>query len=93
MWLTKLNSSSLGDVEEQDEVKPTEELVVVEANIPVSSTPFGEVQLELPVKQEDLPPAKENREVSDKELPETKPPFGEVKVHIFLGLRTEHGYF
>ena len=74
-------------------MKPTEELVVVEANIPVSSTPFGEVQLELPVKQEDLPPAKENREVSDKELPETKPPFGEVKVHIFLGLRTEHGYF
>lgn len=89
MWLTRFNSFSLGeDEEEQDEVKPTEGPVMVEASIPVSSTPFGEVQLELPVKEEDLPPSKEKREVSDKELPEKKPPFGEVQVHIFLDLCT-----
>lgn len=88
-WLTRFTFFSLGeDDEEQDEVKPTEGPVVVEASIPVSLTPFGEVQLELPVKEEDLPPSEEKREVSDKELPEKKPPFGEVQVHIFLGLGT-----
>ena len=72
--------SRLGD-KDQDGVKPAEGPVVVEATIPVSSTPFGEVQLELPVKEDVLPSSKEKREVSDKELPETKPSFGEVQVH------------
>ena len=76
------------DDDEQDELKPTEELVVVEASIPVSSTPFGEVQLKLPVKEEELPPSKETRQVSSKELPGGKQPFGEVQVQIFLRCRT-----
>lgn len=72
------------DNEEQDEEKPTEGPVVVEASIPVSSTPFGEVQLKLPVKEEELPPSKETRQMSSKELPGSKQLFGEVQVQIFL---------
>ena len=72
------------DDEEEDEEKPTEGPVVVETNIPVSSTPFGEVQLRLPVKYKELPPSKETRQMSSKELPRSKPPFGEVQVQIFL---------
>ena len=39
---------------EETETKPTEELVVVLTNIPVSSTPFGEIQLKLPVKEDEV---------------------------------------
>ena len=72
------------DDEEQDEVKPTEGPVVVETSIPVSSPPFGEVQLKLPVKKEEIPLSKEKPQVSSKEFPGSKAPFGEVQVEIFL---------
>lgn len=72
------------DDEQQDEEKPAEGPVVVETSIPVSSTPFGEVQLQLPVKYEEPPPSKETRQMSSKELPGSKPPFGEVQVLIIL---------
>ena len=62
-------------------MKPSEELVVVESSIPVSSKPFGEILLELPVKEEDLP-SKEGCEVSEEEVPESKPTFDEVQVFI-----------
>lgn len=55
--------------------------MVVESSVPVSSTPFGEVRLDLPVKEEDLP-SKEKREVSEKQVPESKPAFDEVQVFI-----------
>ena len=64
---------------EEEELKPAEEQVVVESSIPVSSKPFGEIQLELPIKEEDLP-SEERREVSEKEIPESKPTFDEVQV-------------
>lgn len=71
------------DDEQQDEEKP-EGPVVVQTSIPVSSSPFGEVQLQLPVKEEELPPSKESRQMSSKELPGSKQPFGEIQVQIFL---------
>ena len=52
--------------------------MVVQSDIPVSSTPFGEIQLELPVK-EDLP-TKEKHMVSEKEVPGGKPAFDKVQV-------------
>lgn len=57
----------------EDETKPTEELVVVLTNIPVSSTPFGEIQLKLPVKEDE-----------SKEEPKGKPAFDEVQVLNYL---------
>ena len=72
------------DDEQQDEQKPTEGPVVVQTSIPVSSTPFGEVQLQLPVKEEELLPSEETRQMSSKELQGSKPPFGEIQVQIFL---------
>ena len=57
---------------------------MVETSIPVSSTPFGEVQLQLPVKYEELPPSNETRQMSSKEVSGSKPPFGEVQVQILL---------
>lgn len=53
--------------EKEAETKPTEELVVVQTYIPVSSTPFGEVQLKLPVKEDE-----------SKEKAKGKPAFDEV---------------
>ena len=55
------------------ETKPTEELVVVLTNIPVSSTPFGEIQLKLPVKEDE-----------SKEEPKGKPALDEVQVLNYL---------
>ena len=55
------------------ETKPTEELVVVLTNIPVSSTPFGEIQLKLPVKEDE-----------SKEEAKGKPAFDEVQVLNYL---------
>ena len=71
---------------EEEQLKPAEEEVVVESSLPVSLTPFGEIQLELPVKEEDLPP-KESREVSEKEIPESKPTFDEVQVFTEITAR------
>lgn len=79
---------SVGEDEGQEEEMPIEGPLVVETRIPVSSTPFGEVQLKLPVKEEEIPPSKETREMSSKEIPGSKPLFGEVQVEIFLRFST-----
>lgn len=72
-------------------MKPTEGPLVVEASIPVSSTPFGEVQLALPVQKEDLPPSsKEKREMSQKQLPKSKTPFDEVQVFLVFHSITDY---
>lgn len=73
-------------------MKPTEGPVTIEASVPVSAAPFGQVEVALPVKEQDLPSSfKEKREVSEKEFPESKPPFGDVQVlQIFTLLIDYH---
>lgn len=57
-----------------------ENLVTVEKSVPISSVPFGPVEVALPVK-ESLPSTyKEKREVSEKELPQSRPSFEAVQV-------------
>lgn len=54
----------------------------MESSIPVSSKAFGEVELELPIR-EDLS-SKDRREVSEEEIPESKPAFDEVRVRCSI---------
>lgn len=48
----------LDETEDKEKGTLVEELVVVKSSIPVSVKPFGEIQLQLPVKEEDLPSEK-----------------------------------
>lgn len=53
----------LDETEDEGKGKLVEELVVVKSSIPVSVKPFGEIQLQLPIKEKDLP-SEEKLEVS-----------------------------
>ena len=48
----------LDETEDKEKGTLVEELVVVKPSIPVSVKPFGEIQLQLPVKEENLPSEK-----------------------------------
>lgn len=37
-------------------MRPSEELVMLESSVPVSVKPFGEIQLQLSIKEEDMSP-------------------------------------